>query len=68
VTGDEAAGGGGVDIGLAVGRIEVASGARQPGGVVVGVRPVSASAGGPGCEVEQLRGGLHGRWRLGAGR
>jgi DNA-directed RNA polymerase specialized sigma24 family protein len=30
---------------------------------VVGVRPVSVFAKGPGSDIEQLRADLHGRWR-----
>jgi hypothetical protein len=51
-----------VDIGLARGWIEVASIVHPPG-EVVSMRPVSVFAKGPGCEIEQLRSDLHGRWR-----
>ncbi len=33
------------------------------GEVVISMRPVSVFANGPECELEQLRGDLHGRWR-----
>jgi hypothetical protein len=52
-----------VDISLAGGWIEVASIVHPPGEVVVSMRPVSVFAKGPGNEIEQLRGDLHGRWR-----
>jgi hypothetical protein len=45
------------------GWIEVARIVRPPGEVVVSMRPVSVFAKGPGCEIEQVRGDLHGRWR-----
>ena len=33
------------------------------GEVVISMRPVSVFAKGPGSEIEQLRGDMHGRWR-----
>jgi len=56
----------GVDISLAGGWIEVASIVHPPGEVVVGMRPVSVFAKGPGSEIEQLRAQLQGRWRQAA--
>ena len=35
----------------------------HPGEVVISMRPVRVFANGPECELEQLRGDLHGRWR-----
>ena len=54
---------GNVDTGLAGGWIEVAHIIRPHGEVVVSMRPVSVFAKAPGCEIERLRGDLHGRWR-----
>jgi hypothetical protein len=56
----------GVNISFAGGWIEVASIVHPPGDAVVSMRPVSVFAKGPGSEIEQLRGGLHGRWRQAA--
>ena len=56
----------GVDISLAGGGIEVASIVYPPGEVVVGMRPVSVFAKGPGSEIEQLRAQQQGRWRQAA--
>ena len=53
----------GVDISLAGGWIEVAYIVHPAGEVVISMRPVSVFAKGPGCEIEQLRGDLRGRWR-----
>ena len=53
----------GVDISLAGGWIEVATTFHPAGEVVISMRPVSVFAKGPGSEIDQVREGLHGRWR-----
>jgi hypothetical protein len=52
-----------VDTGLAGDWAEVVHIVPPPGEVVVSMRPVSVFAKGLGCEIEQVRGDLHGRWR-----
>ena len=56
----------GVDISLAGGGIEVAHIVHPAGEVVISMRPVCVSAGGPGGEIGQLHGELDGRWRQAA--
>ena len=51
----------GAGISLAGGWIEVASIIHPPGEVVVSVRPVGVFTKGPGSEIEQVCGDLHGR-------
>ena len=53
----------GFDISPAGGWIEVASNVHPPGEVVVSMSPVIVFAKDPGCELEQLRAELQGRWR-----
>jgi hypothetical protein len=63
-----------VDISLAGGWIEVACIVHPAdevviaGAVVISMRRVSVFANGPGSEIEQLRGDLHGGWRQPHGR